>query len=84
MVMLPKGQEKRELCSLIDKVNFVVARMLVDNQTDPILPKQQKVQPNVHLIAPQTTVKANNLNQRKGWTELLKQGAVEASPDDGK
>lgn len=79
--MLPVDQKKRQLSPLIDKVNFIVISLLVDNQADPILPEQEKIQSKVNHIVLLTTVEADYLNRRERWSELLKQFSVKACPN---
>ena len=82
--MMPVGQEKGQAGSLIDKVNFGIGCLLIDNQADPILPEKQKIEPQMNNIARLATIEPNNLNGRKGRTKPVEQVAVEPLPDSRK
>ncbi|GAB4041467.1 hypothetical protein GCM10028774_49660 [Spirosoma jeollabukense] len=69
MVMLPEAQEKRELNALINKEDFSVGLLLVNNVTYPILSKQKKIQPEVNDIPSQATIETNDLY---GWKRGIK------------
>ncbi|WP_338876556.1 hypothetical protein WBJ53_12975 [Spirosoma sp. SC4-14] len=81
MPMVPTDQKKRQAGSLINKINFSVCRLLIDNLTNPVLPKQQEIQSQMNNVAFQATIKPNYIDGRKWRAESLKQNPIEPLPN---
>lgn len=71
--MVPETQKKRQFGALIDKIDFLIGRLLINNATNPVLLKQQEMQAYMNNIAPLAAVKTDDIDGRKRWIQLLEQ-----------
>lgn len=86
MPVSPGFKEKRQLNALINEVDFIrlVYRgngLLVNDLANPILAKQEEVQPQVDNISLLAPVEANHCYGWEGWTKLVEKRAGEAVPN---
>ncbi|GAB4016542.1 hypothetical protein GCM10028773_10010 [Spirosoma koreense] len=71
VTMVPGRQKERQPGTLVNKINFVGGTSLVDDLTDPILPKQKKIKSDVHHVTRQATIETKNPDRRKRWVEVF-------------
>ena len=80
MFVVPIGEEERQFGAFVDKVNLLIGLLLLDDHADPVLLKKQEIEPQMHGITFQATIKPNNVDGRKRRAELVEQLPGEARP----